>query len=75
MTKATRRRKSLKGCGKCGKSRCIHKKRSTNKRGGCGTCQTGGNVIFTPTPTIVDARTMAKGNYNASLELILTLLF
>lgn len=47
---ATRKRKTknMKGCGKCGKLRCIHKSR-TNKKGGC--TQTGG-VIFTPTPTI-----------------------
>ena len=67
---ATRRRKltkNMKGCGKCGKSRCMHKR--TNKRGGCGSCsQTGGNVIFTPTPTIAGTVITAVVNVARTIQ-------
>jgi hypothetical protein len=52
--KTKRLKKNMKGCGKgcskrcnkCKKSRCSHKNKRQN--GGCGTCQSGGNVIYTP---------------------------
>ena len=39
---ATKRRLNQKGCGKCKKTRCRHKKQK--QRGGCGTCIGGGKV-------------------------------
>ena len=38
---ATKRRLNQKGCGKCKKTRCKHRKQK--QRGGCGTC-VGGQV-------------------------------
>jgi hypothetical protein len=60
MKTKTRRRKvkNMKGCGskgckRCSKSKCSHKR---HMMGGCGTCQsggqTGGNVIYAPVSSV-----------------------
>jgi hypothetical protein len=38
----TRRRKNMKGCGK------KQKRSKHNMKGGCDTCQSGGNIIYAP---------------------------
>ena len=62
----TRRRKVkiMKGCGskrcnKCNKSKCSHSRRM---KGGCGTCQSGGNIIYAPTSSMLGTAMFAAGN-------------
>ena len=47
-----------KGCNKCTKSKCSHTRRM---KGGCGTCQSGGN-IYAPTSSILGTAMFAAEN-------------
>lgn len=72
MKTKTRRRKvknmkgcGIKGCSKCNKSKCSHTMRM---KGGCGTCQSGGNVIYAPVSSIATTVLSAGMNVLRSFQ-------
>ena len=76
MKTRRRRIKNMKGCGrskrcnKCNKSKCSHTRRM---KGGCGTCQSGGNVIYVPASPIASTILSAGVNVFRTFQGLISL--